>query len=77
MTDTELYAWADAHRHCIISGPVAWAVLRVLEERDAAREKLAGLAERCHGQSEALAACARRTAAPPAWSVQDTPEVFR
>lgn len=64
MTDVELRTWAEAHLNTAFNGPLASAVLRVLEDRDAARAKLVGLAERCHGQSEALARAARRTGAP-------------
>lgn len=77
MTDCELRTWADAHTRGVMLSSVALAVLRVLEERDAARLKLDGLAERCHGQSEALAVCARRTAKPPALLAQDSGVVSR
>jgi len=68
LTDVELYSWAKAHEACIISGPVAQAILRVLAERDAA-QRIAGVQELVQAWKEKMllrAAVVRDSAGLPA-----------
>jgi hypothetical protein len=58
VTDADLIAWADAHAP--VGSTLAVAVRRVLEERDAARAVVLGLAERVYVQCALLTKRAER-----------------